>query len=45
MAEFEFPMYYNFFILNRKIKLICDADGETAARSVFQETLLGIYFK
>jgi hypothetical protein len=41
VAEFEFPAYFNFFVKKRKIILICDKEGETAVRTIFQETLLG----
>ena len=41
VAEFEFPAYFNFFLKNRKINLICTAEDEKALRIIFQETLLG----
>lgn len=41
LAEFEFPAYYNFFILKKKITLVTDKQGEVALRQIFQETLLG----
>ncbi len=41
LAEFEFPAYYNYFILKRKIVVVTDRDGERAMREIFQETLLG----
>jgi CRP-like cAMP-binding protein/glyoxylase-like metal-dependent hydrolase (beta-lactamase superfamily II) len=41
VAEFEFPAYFNFFILRRRINLITTPDGEKRARRVFQETLFG----
>lgn len=40
--EFEFPVYYNFFIKKKlKTKLICDWKTMKDVKSVFQETLLG----
>lgn len=41
VAEFEFPAYYNFFLLRRRVNLITTPDGEVRARNVFQETLFG----
>jgi CRP-like cAMP-binding protein/phosphoribosyl 1,2-cyclic phosphodiesterase len=41
VAEFEFPAYYNFFLLRRRVNLITTPDGERRARRVFQETLFG----
>ena len=40
-AEFEFPAYFNFFVLRSKIRLVADKDAEKAIRTIFQETLLG----
>jgi len=40
-AEFEFPAYFNFFVLKKKIILVCDEEAEIAIRTIFQETLLG----
>lgn len=40
--EFEFPVYYNFFIRKKtKTKLICDWKTQKDINSIFQETLLG----
>ena len=40
--EFEFPVYYNFFIRKkRKTKLICDFKTMKDVQIIFQETLLG----
>lgn len=41
VSEFEFPAYFNFFILRKKITLICDKEGKKAIEQIFQETLLG----
>jgi CRP-like cAMP-binding protein len=42
VAESEFPAYFNFFILKRRIRLIVDdAAAEARIRSVFQESLFG----
>ena len=40
-AEFEFPAYFNFFVLRKNITLVCDKNSEMAIRTIFQETLLG----
>ena len=42
VAEFEFPAYYNFFVKQRRINVIClNHDVEQRLRRVFQETLFG----
>src|SRR4051812_14823807 len=42
VAEFEFPAYYNFFLLKRKVRLVVDDKSvEMRIRAVFQETLFG----
>jgi CRP-like cAMP-binding protein len=42
VAEAEFPAYYNFFILKRRIRLLVDdAAAEGRIRAVFQESLFG----
>ncbi len=42
VSEVEFPAYYNFFILKRRVQLVVDdADTEARIRRVFQETLFG----
>lgn len=41
VAEFEFPAYFNFFVLKKRVNLIVDKEGEKAIRTIFQETLLG----
>ena len=41
MAEFEFPAYFNFFCLKKKVTLICMPDMEPRVRAIFTETLLG----
>jgi hypothetical protein len=41
LAEVEFPAYYNFFILNRKVRFVCTPCVEKRLRTVFRETLLG----
>ncbi|KAF2068513.1 hypothetical protein CYY_010160 [Polysphondylium violaceum] len=40
-AEAEFPAYFNYFILKRKVKFVCTKEQEQRIRVVFQETLLG----
>ncbi len=45
VSEVEFPAYYNFFILKRRVQLIVDdKDTEERIRRVFQETLFGPKF-
>lgn len=42
LMEFEFPVYYNFFLKKQtKTKIICSKQVEIRIRSIFQETLLG----
>lgn len=42
LMEFEFPVYFNFFLRKqRKTKIICDRSTEAQIRLIFQETLLG----
>lgn len=42
LMEFEFPVYFNFFLRNRnKTKLICDKETMERIEIIFQETLLG----
>lgn len=42
VAEFEFPAYYNFFLLKRKCRLVVrSADVERRVRAIFQESLFG----
>lgn len=41
MAEFEFPAYFNFFCLKKRVTLICMPDLESRVRAIFTETLLG----
>ena len=42
VAEFEFPAYYNFFLLKRRCRLVVlSRDVERRVRSIFQESLLG----
>ncbi|KAH9259392.1 hypothetical protein BASA81_002435 [Batrachochytrium salamandrivorans] len=41
VAEFEFPAYFNFFVLQRAVRLITTKSGEVALRCMFQESLLG----
>lgn len=42
VAEFEFPAYYNFFLLKRRCRLVvANPDVERRVRAIFQETLFG----
>lgn len=41
VAEFEFPAYFNFFVLRKRINIITTREVEPLIRTIFQETLLG----
>jgi CRP-like cAMP-binding protein/phosphoribosyl 1,2-cyclic phosphodiesterase len=42
VAECEFPAYYNFFLMKRKVRLVIeDARAEERIRAVFEESLFG----
>ncbi len=41
VSEVEFPAYFNFFVLKKKVRLIADAEGEARLRRVLSETLFG----
>jgi hypothetical protein len=42
LMEFEFPVYFNFFVRQRtKTKIICDEETKNNILIIFQETLLG----
>jgi CRP-like cAMP-binding protein/ribonuclease BN (tRNA processing enzyme) len=42
VAEFEFPAYYSFFLLKRRVRLVvATSDIERRVRSIFQESLFG----
>jgi len=41
LAEFEFPAYFNFFVLKRKVTIICRSGLAKSIRAIFQETLIG----
>lgn len=42
VAEFEFPTYYSFFLLNRRARLVvASRDIEKRVRAIFQESLFG----
>lgn len=41
LAEFEFPAYFNYFVLKKKIILVTDEESGKAIKTIFQETLLG----
>ncbi|GMH68812.1 hypothetical protein TrRE_jg8218, partial [Triparma retinervis] len=41
LAEFEFPAYFNFFVLKRKVTIICREGLSHAIRAIFKETLIG----
>ena len=41
VAEFEFPAYFNFFVLQNRVRLVCTKGAEVNLRAAFQESLLG----
>lgn len=41
VSEVEFPAYFNFFVLRKKVRLIVDEDAERRLRRVLSETLFG----
>jgi len=41
VAEFEFPAYFNFFVLQRAVRLVTTKAAEVSLRAAFQESLLG----
>lgn len=42
VAEFEFPAYYNYFLLKRRVRLIVESpDVELRLRTVMEESLFG----
>ena len=41
VSEFEFPTYFNFFVMRGRINLITNKEDEEVIRTVFQETLFG----
>lgn len=41
LAEFEFPTYFNYFVLKTKITIVTDQKGGENLKKVFQETLFG----
>ncbi len=41
LAETEFPTYFNFFIKQKRIRLVCTAAQEVRVRQIMQESLFG----
>ena len=41
VAEFEFPAYFNFFVRQKRVTLVCTKEAKESIEIVFQETLLG----
>ena len=41
LAEFEFPAYFNFFVLKKPVTIICQHIWTNAIKDIFTETLLG----
>ena len=40
-AEFEFPVYFNFFCKQRRVRIVTDRDSRKKIEAAFQETLFG----
>lgn len=40
-AEMEFPIYYNFFLLKKKIKIVCTQEQKGRLERFMQESLFG----
>lgn len=41
MADLEFPIYYNFFMRGRRIRVICDESGKRRASALVREAIFG----
>jgi hypothetical protein len=41
LAEFEFPAYFNFFVMKKAVTIITPWQWEDAIKKIFTETLLG----
>src|SRR5215468_4505550 len=41
VAELEFPVYYNFFVLGRRVTAVTDEGGRTRLRAILRESLFG----
>lgn len=41
VAEIEFPVYYNYFLHERKLVAVCDEGGPRRLRAVLEESLFG----
>jgi CRP-like cAMP-binding protein/glyoxylase-like metal-dependent hydrolase (beta-lactamase superfamily II) len=41
VAELEFPVYYNFFVLGRRVTAVCDVRGRDRLRAILREALFG----
>src|SRR5450432_1116049 len=41
VAELEFPVYYNYFVLERRVTAVCDEAGAQRLRTVLRESLFG----
>lgn len=41
MADLEFPIYYNFFVRGRKIRVVCDEGTRKRAEVVVREAIFG----
>src|SRR5690242_155874 len=41
LAELEFPVYYNYFILGRRVVAVTDEAGRERLRAVLRESLFG----
>jgi phosphoribosyl 1,2-cyclic phosphodiesterase len=41
LAEIEFPVYFNYFVLGRRITVVCDEEGRRRVRAILRESLFG----
>lgn len=41
VAELEFPVYYNYFVLDRRVTAVCDEGGRRRLRAILRESLFG----
>lgn len=41
LAEIEFPVYYNYFVLGRKVTFVCEAAARPRLLTILRESLFG----
>jgi len=41
VAEVEFPVYYNYFVLGRRVTFVCTAEGSARLEAILRESLFG----